>query len=197
MVLIRVTGHSIDKDGVSDRPYASYTILVTPESGGSYCVVRRWNDLRRCEEALKNAGLSEVLSKGPAFEAHSWRQSITGTTLDPQFLTERSSQMEEVLQSWMTAFQVRLDPQAMQGPEPLLAFLSRSRPEAGSEASPQPRSKGAPPASDFDTSNKAGGTEAEASEGPLKSWSTLLMWSSLLILPLVAVLVKEGLGTMA
>ena len=87
MVQIKVSSHEVNTPS-GGQPYATYTLEVTTESGAQYSVQRRWNDLRKCEDALRKeyklAGCKRV-------EAHSWRQ-FTGA-LSADFLEERAAQI--------------------------------------------------------------------------------------------------------
>lgn len=219
---IKVTGHEVTP-GAS--PFACYTLLVTDEDGGEYQLKKRWNDLRLLEAALVAEGVGAKIAKCPKFDAHSWPwQSFTGTTLEASFLSERASQMNDVLQAWMEALGVTLKP-VPDGPVAFQKFLSRETPGPGSTATPNKKAakkddtsimstedetdseaqpwRGAPPVVETGSeSAKAAALadaaakqaeEAEAEASP-SSLCAALMWGSVLLLPLLAVVSKEALG---
>ena len=155
-VIVRVVSHEVRDAVPNASPFACYTLLVTTESGNTFTIHKRWNDLKQCEEALRKSNTEQQRLRGcPRVEAHSWKQ-LTGA-LSPDFLQERAEQMQTVLQAWLKTFdEMRLEEPA-RGPAPLLAFLCRASPGPGS--APTPRQAGA-------TTPSAGAASASVSSPP-------------------------------
>ena len=138
MASVEVTGHEL-RETQGTPPFVAYTIVVTPSGEGEpYSTTRRWNDLRRCHDALRAAGHGSRLSTLPKVEAHSLRMLLPGAAQDKVFRDERATQMQEFVNAACTAFDVVIDAaKPEEGPAPLLDFLRRDVPEPGVEPTPQ------------------------------------------------------------
>ena len=81
------------------KKFCAYSLTVK-EGGKEHTLQRRWNDLKLMYEELQKehkAELHAARDTVPKFEAHSWR--LGASHLDPDFLKQRSSRMEELLQA--------------------------------------------------------------------------------------------------
>ena len=138
MASVEVTGHEL-RETQGTPPFVAYTIVVTPSGEGEpYSTTRRWNDLRKCHDALRAAGHGSRLSTLPKVEAHSLRMLLPGAAQDKVFRDERATQMQEFVNAACTAFDVVIDAAKQEeGPAPLLDFLRRDVPEPGVEPTPQ------------------------------------------------------------
>ena len=123
---VRVLGFEIvrsnDKDRNAKEPYVVYRVSTTSESGRQWETLRRWSDLRALESALR-ASDGDALRRSrdilPRLEPHSWLQF---NRLDPAFLANRSTQMQDMLQAWVHLFALRFEAPGV-GPESLRSFL--------------------------------------------------------------------------
>lgn len=122
---VRVLEHEVRK--TDNAEYATYRLSIISESGSSWEITRRWNDLRLCEGTLQSAASETLRARAdeiPKFEAHTWRL-FHWSKFDPAFLSERASQMEAVVNAWIKVFDITLDEPS--GPTPVLDFLSAER----------------------------------------------------------------------
>ena len=129
MSLVKVTVDSFEVKKEDAHPFCAYELTVT-EGGKSHTLSRRWNDLKLMYEELQKehkAELHAARDRVPKFEPHSWR--LGGSHLDPDFLKQRQSRMEELLQALLDAFDISLA--AESGPECVRTFLAANgRPSA-------------------------------------------------------------------
>ena len=129
MSLVKVTVDSFEVKKEDAHPFCAYELTVT-EGGKSHTLSRRWNDLKLMYEELHKehkAELHAARDRVPKFEPHSWR--LGGSHLDPDFLKQRQSRMEELLQALLDAFDISLA--AESGPECVRTFLAANgRPSA-------------------------------------------------------------------
>ena len=108
MSLVKVTVDSFEVKKEDAHPFCAYELTVT-EGGKSHTLSRRWNDLKLMYEELQKehkAELHAARDRVPKFEPHSWR--LGGSHLDPDFLKQRQSRMEELLQALLDAFDISL-----------------------------------------------------------------------------------------
>ena len=78
-------------------------------------------------------------------EAHSFKQFLGGA-LSTDLLQERAEQMEAICQSWIAALPPLSLDEPVDGPKPLLAFLSRGVDGPGLAATPRREEMSSPPA---------------------------------------------------
>jgi len=125
MAKVQVLEHEVRK--ADNAEYAAYRLSIISESGSSWEITRRWNDLRLCEDTLQSAASETLRARAddiPKFEAHTWRL-FHWSKFDPAFLSERARQMEAVVNAWIKVFDITLDEPS--GPTPVLDFLSAER----------------------------------------------------------------------
>ena len=226
MSLVKVTVDSFEVKKEDAHPFCAYELTVT-EGGKSHTLSRRWNDLKLMYEELQKehkAELHAARDRVPKFEPHSWR--LGGSHLDPDFLKQRQSRMEELLQALLDAFDISLA--AESGPECVRTFLAANgRPSARRTVNALPKElaaeldavadddddaaaaaaaddasgEKAPSEDCVPTSASAEGAERDAVtaaevEEPRgdASWTMIAMWSSVLVMPVLAIVAKELFG---
>ena len=189
MSLVKVTVDSFEVKKEDAHPFCAYELTVT-EGGKSHTLSRRWNDLKLMYEELHKehkAELHAARDRVPKFEPHSWR--LGGSHLDPDFLKQRQSRMEELLQALLDAFDISLA--AESGPECVRTFLAANgRPSARRTVNALPKEL----AAELDA--VADDDDAAAVEEPRgdASWTMIAMWSSVLVMPVLAIVAKELFG---
>ena len=194
MSLVKVTVDSFEVKKEDAHPFCAYELTVT-EGGKSHTLSRRWNDLKLMYEELQKehkAELHAARDRVPKFEPHSWR--LGGSHLDPDFLKQRQSRMEELLQALLDAFDISLA--AESGPECVRTFLAANgRPSARRTVNALPKELAAEldAVADDDDAAAAAAAEVEEPRGDA-SWTMIAMWSSVLVMPVLAIVAKELFG---
>jgi hypothetical protein len=225
MSLVKVSVDSFEVKKEDAHPFCAYELTVT-EGGKSHTLSRRWNDLKLMYEELQKehkAELHAARDRVPKFEPHSWR--LGGSHLDPDFLKQRQSRMEELLQALLDAFDISLA--AESGPECVRTFLAANgRPSARRTVNALPKELAAEldaVADDDDAAAAAAADDASGEKAPSEdcvptsasaegaerdavtaaeveeprgdaSWTMIAMWSSVLVMPVLAIVAKELFG---
>ena len=225
MSLVKVSVDSFEVKKEDAHPFCAYELTVT-EGGKSHTLSRRWNDLKLMYEELQKehkAELHAARDRVPKFEPHSWR--LGGSHLDPDFLKQRQSRMEELLQALLDAFDISLA--AESGPECVRTFLAANgRPSARRTVNALPKELAAEldaVADDDATAAAAAADDASGEKAPSEdcvptsasaegaerdavtaaeveeprgdaSWTMIAMWSSVLVMPVLAIVAKEFFG---